>query len=244
MQEEISRDYFVIIPAAVRFDKKLSPNAKLLFGDIWALCNKRGYCWATNGYFAQMYGVRKETISRLINELKDENYINIKIDDEKNRSIKVLCKALQKAQSPLDKNVMGYRQNCHTPLDKNVNHNNTYNNTSNNTINKKKESYDSILSKITDSSLKNEYYEYIKMRKLNKSPLTNEALKLLMERVDSLADNNADKISMLKNAIMKNYKTVYPPDKKTENKGNDKYAEVMEKIRNKRSAKFKMQNSK
>ena len=38
-----------------------------------------------------------------------------------------------------------------TPLDKNVNHNNTYNNTSNNRINKKKESYDSILSKITDA---------------------------------------------------------------------------------------------
>ena len=52
--------YQVNIPAnAVRFDRKLSPHAKLLYGEIKALCDKKGYCWANNRYLASLYGVEK-----------------------------------------------------------------------------------------------------------------------------------------------------------------------------------------
>lgn len=45
--------YYAIIPANVRYNKKLSPNEKLLYGELTCLTHQDGYCFATNSYFAQ-----------------------------------------------------------------------------------------------------------------------------------------------------------------------------------------------
>lgn len=78
MSEE-NRSYYAIIPANVRYDSSLNANAKLLYGEITALCNQEGYCWASNDYFSKLYGVSKTTISRWVKDLKDNNYINIQL---------------------------------------------------------------------------------------------------------------------------------------------------------------------
>jgi predicted HTH transcriptional regulator len=69
------KSYYAIIPANVRYDPNLKDKAKLLYGEITALCNERGYCWATNEYFAKLYKVNKTTISRLIRNLIESGYI-------------------------------------------------------------------------------------------------------------------------------------------------------------------------
>lgn len=56
--------YYAIIPSTVRYDSRLSANAKLLYGEITSLCNEFGYCYATNTYFAELYGVTKVSISK------------------------------------------------------------------------------------------------------------------------------------------------------------------------------------
>ena len=73
------KGYYAIIPANVRYDESLTPNAKLLYGEITALCNEKGFCWATNQYFAELYGVDKVTISRWIGNLKDKGYVSVEM---------------------------------------------------------------------------------------------------------------------------------------------------------------------
>lgn len=69
------RAYNALIPAPVRYDKKLTANAKLLYGELTSLCNQSGYCWATNDYFVELYGLSVATISRLISQLERCGYI-------------------------------------------------------------------------------------------------------------------------------------------------------------------------
>lgn len=67
--------YYAVIPADVRYAEAVQPNAKLLYGEITALCNQEGYCWASNDYFAELYGVTASTISRWISTLEKRGYI-------------------------------------------------------------------------------------------------------------------------------------------------------------------------
>ena len=54
-------------------------------------------------------------------------------------------------------------------------------------------------------------------RKQMKSPMTDKAVKLILNKLDSLADNTQDKITLLDTAIEHGWKTVYAPK---DNKGN------------------------
>jgi hypothetical protein len=72
----MNRSYYAVIPASVRYNDKLTPNAKLLYGEITALCNEKGFCWANNKYFADLYNVDKITISRWIKQLQQEGFIS------------------------------------------------------------------------------------------------------------------------------------------------------------------------
>lgn len=85
--EEIKQSYYAIIPANVRYDKDISPNAKLLYGEITALCNQKGFCWASNQYFSNLYGVSDRTIRTLIKQLQDKNYIKVELKDNTKRII-------------------------------------------------------------------------------------------------------------------------------------------------------------
>lgn len=68
--------YYAIISAEVRYDKNLSANAKLLYGEITCLTNENGFCFATNRYFADLYEKSKVTVSKWISELVVSGYIS------------------------------------------------------------------------------------------------------------------------------------------------------------------------
>jgi hypothetical protein len=102
--------YYANIPATVRYDKRLTPNAKLLYGEITALCNQEGYCWAMNAYFADLYGVSKTSISAWIGNLKEAGHITVQMNYKEgskhilNRYIRILGEGIQdNLQTPIRK---------------------------------------------------------------------------------------------------------------------------------------------
>jgi len=74
---EDKKSYYAVIPAPVRYDTSLTANAKLMFGEITALCNDQGFCWASNSYFAKLYSVSNQAISTWIKTLENNGYVSI-----------------------------------------------------------------------------------------------------------------------------------------------------------------------
>lgn len=70
---------YAVIPSSVRYDPELPANAKLLYGEISALSYARGYCFAKNRYFAELYGLNVKTISALISALSDRGHIRVEV---------------------------------------------------------------------------------------------------------------------------------------------------------------------
>jgi hypothetical protein len=68
-------NYYAVIPAEVRYNKKLTPNAKLLYAEITALCNMNGKCTASTQYFCRLYEVSKVSIQKWLKILEDNHYI-------------------------------------------------------------------------------------------------------------------------------------------------------------------------
>ena len=79
MEESVQKSYYAVLPANVRYDKNITPNAKLLYAEITALCNDKGCCWAGNAYFAELYGVTKTSISNWISSLQKNGYIDVQL---------------------------------------------------------------------------------------------------------------------------------------------------------------------
>ncbi|MDR2489958.1 MAG: helix-turn-helix domain-containing protein, partial [Spirochaetaceae bacterium] len=69
--------FYAVLPAYVRYANSLPANARLLFGEISALSNKEGFCWASNNYFAALYEVDPSAVSKWIKCLADAGFIRL-----------------------------------------------------------------------------------------------------------------------------------------------------------------------
>lgn len=122
--------YWAVIPACVRYDADLPANAKLLYGEITALSDAKGYCFASNAYFTELFGLSDRSVTRLIAKLADRGYLRVEvIRGEKNEVLERRIYAVYNSTQPCDppdKNVgTPPDKNVTTPPDKNVGENNT-----------------------------------------------------------------------------------------------------------------------
>ena len=134
-------NYYAIIPANVRY-ADLKPNAKLLYGEITALSNKHGFCFASNKYFAELYKVNKNTISSWISDLKNYGFITVKIERNVNNQITKRC--------------IGILKKMDNPIHEKLKYNNTSINTTSNNISIK-EKFENLVM----------FFDYPKEMKLN-----------------------------------------------------------------------------
>lgn len=115
--------YYSIITANVRYDNRLTDSEKLLFAEITSLSNKYGYCTASNNYFAKLYQVVKETISRRISKLQSLGYLKVELVKQGNEVKQRKIYPMTQSSIPIDAEI-------NTPIDAKVKENNTrFNNT-------------------------------------------------------------------------------------------------------------------
>lgn len=126
MNEEYKINYYSIIPATVRYDTRLAPAEKLLYGELTALSNKDGFCYAKNRYFADLYNVAVGTVSRWLSNLQKFGYIIIEI--VRNNKKEIVERRIYISDNP-------YTQKCLYPTNKNVKEDNIDNNIFNEIIN-------------------------------------------------------------------------------------------------------------
>ena len=88
LNEDNKVNYYAIIPATIRYSKELKPAEKLLYGEITALTNIKGYCYASNRYFANLYNVTLHTVSQWISHLEKLQYIKLEMIRDNNKVIK------------------------------------------------------------------------------------------------------------------------------------------------------------
>jgi len=123
--------YYAIIPASVRYDNALPAGAKLMYGEITALSNQRGYCFASNTYFSKLYNCTPQAISKWIKQLESAGHVQIEyVGDAGNvqRRVSIVVDTYQHELRDLSTYVEG--------VSTTVEHNNTSNN--NTRVNKKK----------------------------------------------------------------------------------------------------------
>lgn len=83
MSEEIresTSNFYIVIPVTVAYDMNLSANAKIMYGLISGLTNEKGYCWASNKYFADRLHVSKTAVSLWIKNLREAGYITVEVE--------------------------------------------------------------------------------------------------------------------------------------------------------------------
>ena len=133
---DIKKSYYAVIPATVRYDNNVVPSAKLLYGEITALCNEKGYCWATNDYFSKLYSVSKRTISTWIKSLCNAGYISAELVlDNSSQKVKMRClKVEANFDAHLMKTSIPSRKKVPDPHEENFAENNTINNISSSQI--------------------------------------------------------------------------------------------------------------
>ena len=138
----------VWIPIEILTDKKLSDKEKNIYAIILYLSKENDYCYLTNKSISELLNISITQVSKLVNSLKDKNYISIELIYKKNSKqieMRKLIPIVKNNDTYLTKVKYPLQPNFNTPIEekfkdnkynnKNININNKYN--SNNKIYKK-----------------------------------------------------------------------------------------------------------
>ena len=196
-------NYYAIIPADVRYDEKLKLGEKMMYGEITALSKKNGICYASNNYFAKLYNVSPQAISKWIKNLEKNNYVSISYERDGKAIIKrnismvstQVDRVSTEVEGGINSGLEGYQQE--------IKENNTSNN--NTSINNIKEN---VKRKYYDNKdLNNIFIEYLDMRKKMKAINSDRAINTLINKLSAYDDDI--KFRMIEQSIVNSWKSIY-----------------------------------
>ena len=126
-------------------------------------------------------------------------------------------KQLALTESNVTCNVTVTQSNA-TDIDKEIDIDKDINNKKNKKNKKSTEIDDLINSNFKDEELKNTVYEFIKMRKAIKKPLTTRGLELMIKKLNGITTDVNEQMEILNNSIMNNWQGIFPLKQNTKAK--------------------------
>lgn len=192
----------VWIPKQIWECSSLTLQEKVFFTEIESLDNEEG-CFASNGYFADFFGLSKTRVSLVIKSLIEKRYITSLIIYREGTK-EILKRVLKVCY-------IGYVIEVKDPTQGKLKDNNTVNNTINNTINKSYKEYEIIINEFTNNEeLRKSIKAFVDMRKTIKKKLTDDGLELILKKINKFAKNDNEKIEILNNSTMGSWQGVFP----------------------------------
>lgn len=83
-QEYFHESKYAVITVSILKDPRITLQQKVLLCFIQALSNSKGYCFASNKYLADLIGVKKDSVTKMLQKLEDYGFIGrvVKIDKD------------------------------------------------------------------------------------------------------------------------------------------------------------------
>ena len=189
----------------------LKANTKILLLVLMTHRNReKGYAYPSQSTLIKKTGLSKNTLLKCLDELEKEGYIKrFKEKGENNKyyidinfiNSKVGTSIKNDTSSSI-KNDTGGSINFNTLKVRDISNK------------KEKENKKSNIDKIIETYTKNDLLieairDFIKMRSTIKKPLTDRALKGILNKLDTFASNDLDKVEILENSIMNCWQGVF-----------------------------------
>jgi len=92
-------NYYAILTSEVRYSKDLTPNAKLLYAELTALCNMNGKCTASTEYFCRLYEVSRVSVQKWLKNLEDNGHIK-RVNIYRQGSKEILTRVITLVNTP------------------------------------------------------------------------------------------------------------------------------------------------
>lgn len=190
-------------------DRRLHITAKAIYAYFNSYTGSGDCCFPTRAKICFDLGISNDTFGKYLKQLIDTGYIKVEQVKEKGRFSHNVY-TINGTISPCPK-ISDTEDFVHGNLDTNNNSIKINSNYKINSNKERKKGYEIIIDGYTENQeVKTAIYEFIKMRKLMKAPMTDRALTTLLNKLDGIAKTDAERIAVLDQSTEQNWKSVYP----------------------------------
>ena len=189
----------------------LKANSKILLLVLMTHRNReKGYAYPSQSTLIKKTGLSKNTLLKCLDELEKEGYIKRFKEKGENNKYHIdinfinskVGTSIKNDTSSSIKNDTGGSIKINTLKVRDISNK------------KEKENKKSNIDKIIEAYTKNDLLveaikDFIKMRSTIKKPLTDRALKTLLNKLDNIANNDLEKVEILENSIMNCWQGVF-----------------------------------
>ena len=213
-KNSILRDGYGIIPKIVMRDKNLSIEAKAIYAYLIAFAGDKKTCYPSRDLMCEELGISINRFTKHLKTLKESGYIKVERIKSGNLKAKNIYEIIMDERDRCI-NFRDIENKYHENKDiENEYLENEYTNI--NSLNKKEKKkkrtdLDVLINEYTSNSfLQETIIDFMKMRKSIKKPVTERALKGILNKLDKLATTDDIKIKILENSIENCWQGVFP----------------------------------